>query len=65
MPNYEYGCTPCKTEFVLNLSMTMRNQGRCPDCKACAYRRYTAVPIIFKGKGFYSTDNRKQPDPKE
>jgi len=31
----------------------------CPRCQGKARRIIHSVPIIFKGSGFYTTDNRK------
>ena len=31
----------------------------CPKCQGKARRVLHSVPIIFKGSGFYTTDNRK------
>jgi predicted nucleic acid-binding Zn ribbon protein len=31
----------------------------CPECQGKARRVIHSVPIIFKGSGFYTTDNRK------
>jgi predicted nucleic acid-binding Zn ribbon protein len=32
----------------------------CPNCGGEAYRCFSTVPIIFKGSGFYTTDNRQE-----
>ena len=32
---------------------------QCPVCKDEAVRSYSVPAVAFKGKGFYSTDNRK------
>jgi len=31
----------------------------CPECKGKARRVIHSIPVIFKGSGFYITDNRK------
>ena len=36
--------------------------GFCPECGNEARRLFTPVPIVFKGSGFYVTDNRKNSD---
>jgi predicted nucleic acid-binding Zn ribbon protein len=37
---------------------------KCPKCEQLMNpaRVLSTVPIVFKGKGFYSTDNRKKED---
>ncbi|MBC7251481.1 MAG: zinc ribbon domain-containing protein [Anaerolineae bacterium] len=58
MPTYEYECTVCGTHF------TRRRHFSDPPVKACpqghhAVRRLFSPPaIVFKGSGFYVTDNR-------
>ena len=55
MPMYEYRCPLCNTQMELELSMD-HDLVRCTDCGAQANRIYSAPNIVFKGKGFYSTD---------
>jgi putative FmdB family regulatory protein len=55
MPMYEYRCPICNTQMELELSMD-HDLVRCTDCGAQANRIYSVPGIVFKGKGFYSTD---------
>ena len=55
MPMYEYRCPICNTQMELELSMD-HDLVRCTDCGALANRIYSAPNVVFKGKGFYSTD---------
>ena len=55
MPMYEYRCPICNTQMELELSMD-HDLVRCTSCGAQANRIYSAPDIVFKGKGFYSTD---------
>jgi putative FmdB family regulatory protein len=55
MPIYEYRCPLCNTQMELELSMD-HDLVRCTDCGALANRIYSAPNVVFKGKGFYSTD---------
>ena len=57
MPMYEYRCPICNTQMELELSMD-HDLVRCTDCGAQANRIYSVPGIVFKGKGFYSTDNK-------
>lgn len=60
MPTYEYKCTKCGHTFEAVQRMTDNPLSRCPECKG-ALRRIIGggMGVIFKGSGFYSTDNRK------
>ena len=58
MPTYEYECTRCPCRFELRRSFSDDTPVSCPDCGSEVQRIFTAVPIIFKGSGFYSTGNR-------
>ena len=60
MPTYEYECTKCGHTFEAFQGMTEKPLSRCPVCKS-ALRRviHGGMGIIFKGSGFYSTDNKK------
>jgi putative FmdB family regulatory protein len=57
MPIYTYKCNNCKKifdEFVL--STCNGEEILCSDCNSSVSRVFSPVGIIFKGKGFYSTD---------
>jgi putative FmdB family regulatory protein len=61
MPTYDYRCTRCKHRFELFHSITDDAPKRCPKCRSRAVR----VPaggagLLFKGSGFYITDNRSK-----
>jgi putative FmdB family regulatory protein len=60
MPTYEYECTKCGHTFEAFQSMTEKPLARCPECKG-ALRRLIGggLAVIFKGSGFYSTDNKR------
>lgn len=59
MPIYEYVCDSCKYNFEIEQSMQDEPLSECPKCKNKIRRVFSLSPIIFKGSGFYSTDNRK------
>ncbi|MGI6035632.1 MAG: FmdB family zinc ribbon protein [Limnochordia bacterium] len=63
MPTYEYKCAKCgRFEFVQKI--TAAPLSNCPTCGGKVRRLISSnVNIIFKGPGFYCTDNRK-PEPK-
>ena len=59
MPTYVYTCSKCGHLFELRQSFHETPIGFCPVCKGKAKRKFYAVPVIYKGSGFYSTDYRK------
>jgi len=59
MPIYTYRCENCGIQFEKNQKFTDQPLTRCPECnKKSLHKVYTPVGIVFKGSGFYSTDNR-------
>ncbi len=58
MPIYEYECTCCPSKFELKRSFHDEGAVNCPNCGGKARKRFSSVPIIFKGSGFYVTDTR-------
>ena len=59
MPIYEYECDCCLHNFELKQRFDDEPAAICPKCKGQARRVFHPAPIIFKGSGFYITDNRK------
>ena len=59
MPIYEYRCQKCAHEYEKREGFDAPAQQRCPKCRGKALRVLHAAPIVFKGSGFYVTDNRK------
>jgi putative FmdB family regulatory protein len=59
MPVYQYLCPKCNLKFELKQSFSDDSIVVCPKCQNGARRLFSTVPIIFKGQGFYVTDNRK------
>ncbi len=60
MPIYQYICPKCNLRFELKQSFSAEAVASCPKCQNGARRLFAPVPIIFKGSGFYVTDNRKE-----
>jgi putative FmdB family regulatory protein len=67
MPTYEYACSKCGHHFEQFQSMKDEPLKQCPKCGKKALKRLIGHGggLIFKGSGFYSTDYRKEPRPKE
>ena len=60
MPTYEYECMHCGHVFEEFQSISDEPLKECPQCKKEVRRLISAgMGIIFKGSGFYVTDNRK------
>ncbi len=59
MPIYEYECSLCCLHFERKQRFDEEPAAICPKCQGKARRVLHSIPVIFKGSGFYSTDNRK------
>jgi putative FmdB family regulatory protein len=60
MPTYEYECTKCHHTFDAFQSIIAEPLSSCPKCRGRVRRLIGGgMGVIFKGSGFYSTDNRK------
>jgi putative FmdB family regulatory protein len=60
MPIYEYECEKCLIRFEEKRHFGEDGGASCPECQSEARRIFSPVPIIFKGPGFYVTDNATQ-----
>jgi putative FmdB family regulatory protein len=59
MPTYEYRCTNCGRHTEVVQSFSDDPLSECPHCGQKALRKvFSPVGIVFKGSGFYKTDNR-------
>ncbi|WP_169172639.1 FmdB family zinc ribbon protein [Bifidobacterium oedipodis] len=57
MPTYHYRCKNCGYDFTEVQSFTDDAITVCPKCsEEQVHKVYSAVPIEFKGHGFYRTD---------
>lgn len=59
MPLYTYRCSSCGNEFDLRQSFYDDPIHTCNVCEGKVRRVIQQVPVLFKGSGFYVTDNRK------
>jgi putative FmdB family regulatory protein len=60
LPIYEYRCTKCSLQFEVRQHFGKNSSAPCPRCQGEGHLVFSPVPIIFKGPGFYTTDNRKR-----
>ncbi|MBE7533318.1 MAG: zinc ribbon domain-containing protein [Chloroflexi bacterium] len=59
MPIYTYRCRSCHYEFDRNQRMSETPLVDCPSCGEPQLRKVVnSVGVVFKGSGFYVTDNR-------
>ncbi len=61
MPIYEYECQVCGHRFERVQHFSDEPEKVCPNCGGAVQRIIQPVGIIFKGSGFYITDNRQLP----
>lgn len=58
MARYDYICTSCNHIFEVEHPMDARPDAVCPICGSSAQRHFASSSIVFKGSGFYNTDQR-------
>lgn len=63
MPIYLYECNSCGLRFERLQRMSEDALTECPECDGHVHRVIQPVGVIFKGSGFYITDNRQVSSP--
>lgn len=58
MPIYTYECETCGERFESRQSFADEPLSICPTCTGKIHRVIQPAGIVFKGSGFYVTDNR-------
>lgn len=58
MPIYTYKCRECGRQFDKTQKVSEKKRPVCEVCGGATHRVFHPVGIIFKGSGFYKTDNR-------
>lgn len=58
MPLYTYRCNDNGHEFQVRQRMVDDPLTECPVCGGSVRRVVSSVGVVFKGSGFYVTDNR-------
>lgn len=58
MPLYAYKCNNCDHRFEIRQRYADDPLTVCPQCEGTVRRVISQVGIVFKGSGFYVTDNR-------
>lgn len=59
MPTYTYHCENCGNEFDKVQSFSENPLKKCPQCaKLSLFKVYRPAQVVFKGSGYYVTDNK-------
>jgi putative FmdB family regulatory protein len=59
MPTYEYACRDCGQHIEVVQSMSDAPLTTCGACGGALRKVFHPAGIMFRGSGFYATDNRK------
>ena len=59
MPLYDYQCLSCGHKFELRQSFDADPTTICPQCNGSSRRKFNAVPVHYRGSGFYTTDYKR------
>ena len=62
MPTYQYRCLDCSEPHEAVQRFTDDPLTVCPSCEGTLRKVFSAVGVVFKGSGFYATDNRSSTD---
>lgn len=60
MPTYSYRCRDCDVAFDIQQSFDEDSLTVCPQCEGTLRKLFNTVGVVFKGSGFYRTDNRSE-----
>ena len=58
MPIYDYDCTSCDNIFEIQKGWNDDLNASCPKCGSPSKKRFALPTVLYKGSGFYTTDNR-------
>lgn len=58
MPTYQYRCSDCGHELEVVQGFDDDPLTICPACEGGLRKVFSAAAVVFKGSGFYATDNR-------
>ncbi len=61
MPTYEYECTSCGQHIEVFQRFSEDSLTTCGACGGTLRKVFHPAGIVFKGSGFYATDNRSSP----
>jgi putative FmdB family regulatory protein len=61
VPTYEYECTACGQHVEVFQRISEEPLTSCGACGGPLRKVFHPAGIVFKGSGFYATDNRSKP----
>jgi putative FmdB family regulatory protein len=59
VPTYSYACTDCDDRFDAVQAFSDDALATCAKCSGRLRKLFNSVGVVFKGSGFYRTDNRE------
>jgi putative FmdB family regulatory protein len=59
VPTYSYACTECGDRFDAVQAFSDASLTTCKKCNGRLRKLFGNVGVVFKGSGFYRTDNRE------
>lgn len=65
MPVYIFRCQKCGQDVEVEHGFTEPHPKKHKKCGGRLHRQFAPPYIIYKGGGFYSTDNRLDPKPRD
>ena len=65
MPTYEYACRQCGLHVDVVQTISDEPLTTCGACGGELRKVFHPAGVLFKGSGFYATDNRKGSKPAE
>lgn len=57
-PRYDYKCPKCKAYQIIVHDFHSTDVQTCPECGDVMQKQYSVPGVVFRGSGFYKTDNR-------
>jgi putative FmdB family regulatory protein len=57
MPAYDFRCKTCENKFTIRISISERNQVRCPKCNSTSIQQlFTPISVSIKSSKDHSCD---------
>ena len=59
LPKYAYRCSQCDARYDRVEGFDAPSRHDCPECGGLSKRQFSPPTIVFKGSGWYATDNKR------